>query len=423
MMAELILTVENTQLDGVAPSGAIVTITALDSATGQANLRFAKTAVVDITLRGRPSPHRFDIPADGWYGISIRYPGGVEQRDQQVVGSTKLEIVLGETGSSADPDFVPESTFRSSRYTGDFRSNGRGRGPTRPNKRSSSYFIPIVKPTFRAIGDPGGLLPVQGARNDVVRSVSEGTSQIVLPDHSDLSAVYQSLREGNDETNRYRRWLLSLDDASAELISVPWAWEGLSRDDRSASILLRQEAVREKGTARTRLEVRDPKWAGLLRYVSLGRIDDAAIVAAQILNEYAVSQLYDEWEEIPALALQGKVKGPLVATLGAIILVSTTEHTSPRRWDDWLVNLANWFPGIPDGAAVLGYRSLQRGEFVEAARWLKISVGRGLPFFSATFRLISNAFYQLEDEESIRMISKAVSSVDPTQPFTVLRIR
>lgn len=422
MMAELILTVENTQLDGVAPSGAIVTIMALGSATDQANLRFAKTAVVDITLRGRPSPHHFDIPADGWYGISIRYPGGVEQRDQQVVGSTKLEIVLGETGSSADPDFVPESTFRSSRYTGEFRSNSRVRGPTRPNRRSS-YFIPIVKPTFRAIGVPGGLLPVQGARNDVVRSVSEGTSQIVLPDYSDLSSVYRSLREGNDETNRYRRWLLSLDDGSTELISVPWAWEGLGRDDRSASIMLRQEVVRERGTARTRLEVRDPKWAGLLRYVSLGRIDDAAIVAAQILNEYAVSQLYDEWEDIPALALQGKVKGPLVATLGAIILVSTTEHTSPRRWDDWLVNLAKWFPGIPDGAAVLGYRSLQRGEFEEAARWLKISVERGLPFFSATFRLLSNAFSQLEDDESIRVISKAVSSVDPTQPFTVLRIR
>ncbi|MCJ9745505.1 MULTISPECIES: hypothetical protein [unclassified Neorhizobium] len=419
-MTELILTVESTQLGGVAPSGAIVTLTALDSVPDQVDPRWAKTAVVDITLKGRPSPHRFEIPVDGWYGISVRYPGGVEQRDQQIVGSTKLEIVVGEPNRLAGPDLVPESTFRSTRYTA---SNGRGRGPTRVSRTSSSYFLPLLKPTFRAMDDPAVLLPTRVARNEVVRSVSEETSQILLPDYSDLLAVYQSLRGGNDETNRYQRWLLSLGDASAEMISVPWAWEGLSREDRSASILLRQEAVREKGTSRTRLEVRDPKWAGLLRYVSLGRIDDAALVAAQILNNYAIAQHYDEWEEIPALALQGKVKGPLVATLGAIILVSTAEYTSARRWDAWLENLANWFPGIPDGAAVLGYRSLQRGDFEGAARWLKISVERGLPFFSATFRLLSVAFSQLEDDDSIRVISKAVSSVDPTQPFTVLRLR
>ncbi len=166
-MAELILTVESTQLDGVAPSGAIVTLTALDSVSHEANPRFAKKAVVDITLKGRPSPHRFDIPVDGWYGISVRYPGGVEQRDQQVVGSTKLEIVLGEPFDLADAGFEPEATFRSTRYIGDFRSNGRGRVPTRRSVRSSTY----VKPTFRAFDVPGGLLPVQ-AQTGLVQCLS-----------------------------------------------------------------------------------------------------------------------------------------------------------------------------------------------------------------------------------------------------------
>ncbi|NSZ60049.1 hypothetical protein FY133_24800 (plasmid) [Agrobacterium tumefaciens] len=127
-------------------------------------------------------------------------------------------------------------------------------------------------------------------------------------------------------------------------------------------------------------------------------------------------------KSLPEYALQGKLQDPLVAVLGGIILVSNVAERRDERWDTWLGNLANWFPNLPDAAAIYGYRCLQKGQGDAAGHWLRRSIDQGLPYFTATFRLLTLSLSQLGDREALDLISPAATAVDVTQPFTVIHV-
>jgi hypothetical protein len=117
---------------------------------------------------------------------------------------------------------------------------------------------------------------------------------------------------------------------------------------------------------------------------------------------------------------------------GGIILVTQAQSSEPQEWDNWLENLSNWFPGIPDGAILLGYRRLQQARKAEDVKAvyviLRMAMGRGIPFFSASIQMLGLALAQIsgeipEADDLRRAMSPISTRVDPEQPFTVIRWR
>ncbi|MNU39068.1 hypothetical protein D3C71_277560 [compost metagenome] len=193
------------------------------------------------------------------------------------------------------------------------------------------------------------------------------------------------------------RWLAVTNDGRRFVASLPWAW--------SERPLVADLAI-NKTTGAPRVEASDPRWTGLLELVTGG----FSIGAAAVVKELVERNGLDE------------IESPIVAALVGTILVLSAESTERQSWDDWLDDIARSNTHIPDCAAVLGERHLQCRRYAEGDEWLRESVSRGLPFLSSTFRLLSLGFAQLEDDAQRRRISRALVSVDPTQPFTVLEL-
>jgi hypothetical protein len=52
------------------------------------------------------------------------------------------------------------------------------------------------------------------------------------------------------------------------------------------------------------------------------------------------------------------------------------------------MNLANWFPWLPDGAIIAAELSFRRGERDDAEKWVEEALRRGLPMFSDGLSLL-----------------------------------
>jgi hypothetical protein len=231
---------------------------------------------------------------------------------------------------------------------------------------------------------------------------------------------------------RYSRWLAVGTEGTTDLVSVPWAWWGALRDD-DEEIQFFYDRVRPSPAepdvpGRLRLSVRDQRWFALLEYLGSGRIHHAV----QMLQPALQPEYPDDMFGMPEAALFGKTKGPLVATAGAIALIADATSEQPQYWDPWLDNLANWFPGIPDGAILLGCRRADQArdhaQLQLAFDDIREGIDRGIPYFAATMRMASLALARMGGDvdgtdAALRTIAGVSSRVDPDQPFTVIRLR
>jgi len=122
-----------------------------------------------------------------------------------------------------------------------------------------------------------------------------------------------------------------------------------------------------------------------------------------------------------------KVGDPVAAAAGAC---------APLRLGDlerlelsWTRNLADWFPWLPDGAAVHGEHLARLGEHAEAARRFVEVVSRGLPVFATAFffaferlQLYSlktpTGFDRSAIEGARRFLERFARDIDPIQPIT-----
>lgn len=209
-----------------------------------------------------------------------------------------------------------------------------------------------------------------------------------------------------------------------DLASVPWSWWGeqphQDEEIRLLYDLVRPSPVDRRIPGHLTISVQDRRWSGLLEFLASGRLNRAGDVFDGVLRS-------DDAES----ALYGKFKGPLVAVAGGIVLIAQAKSTEVQRWDGWLENLSNWFPGIPDGPILLGCRRVQQAkssqELLTAYGHLREGIERGIPFFSASIRMLALALAQIggdipDAEESGRYIAPVSSRIDPDQPFTVIRL-
>ena len=232
------------------------------------------------------------------------------------------------------------------------------------------------------------------------------------------------LKGGQENLPEFPRWLCFGTSGQVDLVSVPWAWWGTERaDDDEIRFLydrVRSSSASRKSRGYLNLSLQDHRWFGLIEFLASDRLSRA-------------SEAFDAFlrADLPELALYGKVQKPLTAVAGGIVLITQAKNTERQEWDNWLENLSNWFPGIPDGPILLGCRQVQSASNIDdltvAFNNLHEGYARGIPFFSASIRMLDMALAQIGSDISDadkyrREISFVLSRVDPGQPSTVIRL-
>ena len=117
----------------------------------------------------------------------------------------------------------------------------------------------------------------------------------------------------------------------------------------------------------TALPTGSPLVEAVVAYLVTGNPGHAAEVASQAIE-----------------LMQGKVGDPVAAVLGAYALLRL------GRLDEigeWVENLANWFPHLPDGAILASELAVRAGDRDDA--WLPEAVSRGVPMFADGLSLLA----------------------------------
>jgi len=129
-------------------------------------------------------------------------------------------------------------------------------------------------------------------------------------------------------------------------------------------------------------------------------------------------------------AVLEKVDNPFAATAGALVAVATSRLEQGRIPEQWLWNLANWFPGLPDGPVIVARLLLSRKGFesshVEAKTQLLEAYHRGVPVYSLAVDWLAQDLAAFGDDPDTAGPAKNARRVaqlcDPTRAFTVLRL-
>jgi len=420
--------------------GAIVTVTQIANLAGEkVRSPQTRTKVIDIAS-DLPSYSEFSFENPGVYEIAVRSPYGTDWKEIALQDAMKVTMRIRHRRRELDYSSIVELPRLSNSWL-DTSENLNGNDAPEVGRnditrttdlinygRVLNYFDRLAvrgidAPTFSNFSDTDLLRPVDlgtaspnGDYGFTVPRFSD-SARIDAPTVDELDNLYFGLRGQQNDGVVPTRWQNSFGRNGRDLVSIPWLWFPLIDDpDRSVEFTLRQS--RSHGGATTVLEVQDTKWGALLEFVTQGRMEEASRVADSLVPNNAIGFP----KSLPEYALQGKLQDPLVAVLGGIILVSNVAERRDERWDAWLENLANWFPNLPDAAAIYGYRCLQRGQGDPAGHWLRRSIDQGLPYFSATFRLLTLSLSQLGDREALDLISPAAAAVDVSQPFTVIHV-
>jgi hypothetical protein len=389
----------------------------------------------------------FELPRGGYYSIDVTTPRGPRISKEFLVeeGTSLREVITFEAS--------PHEYLGWQQYAGILRNRSGLRAQSgavetgvvgNENVGWDKYEIPKVfryifasaEPQWfsvRDLPDPYYSTPTINPANMLNWQFNPDTDFVTwfpqMPTSEQGNFLVQALRmpEPNVADNQFPRWIGFETNRHIDLASVPWPWFGMDLDRQFGDEIrflydrIRPSAVDSSSPGYLNLSIQDHRWFGLLEFLASDRMSRAGEMLTNLLPA-----------DVAENALYGKVRGPLVAVAGGIYLVSQAKNAKAQFWDQWLENLMNWFPGIPDGAILLGSRKLQLArsitDFEEAFGYFLESVRRGIPFFSASVRMLSLGLAQISDgipdaEELRRAIAFIATRVDPTQPFTVIRVR
>jgi len=404
----------------------------------------APISVISTRARGQASDYtRFTLPGGGRYQLSIRVPHGTEMVSE--IDVPENAIFLHEIHDKPNsPEKRRGSPIPVGKQVGTDKQISLARPPTlqppglpalrEPANLPAPYYTSLGNGSFMSIfseyaqADTSQVIPhpsvIAGHLDPSslpVQTSKFWTWDPPMPRDDEHYRLIEELRIGSylgwavpeSSDQRYPRWLTFQTERSVDFVSVPWSWWGADERERGEGIRLRQRRLstpRQKAIAPT-VTLTDHRWGALLEFVAAGRLGEAVTIVSGM----------DRQE--PMLALYGKLRSPLAAVLGGLVLVGAEETGRETEWDAWVKNLADWFPGLPDGSILLGYRQLQLGLFQEGGTQLREAVRRGIPYFAASVRMLLLGLAQLQDDETVRVVSKIASKVDPTQAFTVISER
>lgn len=206
----------------------------------------------------------------------------------------------------------------------------------------------------------------------------------------------------------------------SELAVLPSLGQRSEYDDDWNPFLLVDRLAASDSTMTT-VVIDDKDWAGLLGFIAnRDMASGARLLDSELLTRSAVR------------AMEEKVSNPLAALAGALVAVATTHPDLERRWDPWLENLINWFPGIPDGPIILGRRRLIRAKTIDEIEAAKASLlegaRRGVPVYSLSADWLARGLEGIGDKSAafvaVRRAARRLSDrIDPSKAFTVIRVK
>lgn len=173
-------------------------------------------------------------------------------------------------------------------------------------------------------------------------------------------------------------------------------------------------------TSNTRAIVQSPQWAGLLAFLALRDFEGSAIVLDALLSEIGIRS-----------AIVEKVENPLAAVAGALVAIACGRLQRFGIPQQWLENLVNWFPGLPDGPIILSRFLLQQPNDrmenrARAKSLLLLAYNRGIPVYSLSVDWLAEdlaTFYNDPDVAGSAQAARRLRQLsDPTNAFTTLRI-
>jgi hypothetical protein len=268
----------------------------------------------------------------------------------------------------------------------------------------------------------------------IVKIVPAGAT--VKPIALQRDPPYAAVRlEREAGTDSHRAYLVVDDSHGRSMIcAMPYPWRQMTGEEAlvEAVIAIDEETLDDardddRLAWSVRPGVRDRQLGGVLGYLGSG---DAA--AARELLGPAREMLF------------GKMMNPMSAAAGGYLLVhewvsqSAADTTRTPEWVQWIDNLANWFPWLPDGAILQGWLALRRRgrdpDLAGARAALLEAEKRGIPIFTAGIRRLSDGLLILASEAKRRKIPDAELDAalarvrclawqsDPRQVFTCVRL-
>jgi hypothetical protein len=197
-------------------------------------------------------------------------------------------------------------------------------------------------------------------------------------------------------------WMSS--DNTGELLVEAWVRENEFNPKRD-----RFDEIEPETRTDIFINVRDRITAIIINYLGAGEIPIAKTVL-----EPAQGMLYE------------KLANPIAAAAGAYILLLTDRGAKKQPWYNWIENLKNWFPWLPDGAiqhAWLKLRMLKDNESIESIRDLFMDAyKRGLPFYSRGVSMLYDGLTIVENNLiEMGVIDKEVEDARKTVQFLASR--
>lgn len=194
-------------------------------------------------------------------------------------------------------------------------------------------------------------------------------------------------------------------------VSLPLPWQAVrTYQPVPVQVMVRMEP--RQGDIRIGVIVEDPDFATMAGLMSASALPKAVI---------AVRQARD--------MLFGKMQNPLGAAAGGYVLLAAGDREE-NNWHDWVDNLANWFPEIPDGAVLKASLRLRfprdKNSAEEARASLLEAFDRGVPYYSTGVSWLLDGLTQFADdpvvEEKMKIVHRVALRLDLSQAFTVVRI-
>jgi hypothetical protein len=214
-----------------------------------------------------------------------------------------------------------------------------------------------------------------------------------------------------------RVYILINNEETARLICAPLPWFDLSSGETKASF----EVNSPRGDVDVTTAIRDTKLSSIIGYLTHN-----SLANARRLVDSAEGMLFH------------KFSNPLGATAGAYVMLATeTERDSDANWHQWVINLYQNFPWIPDGAIAFATLKLNHQandkDVEQALDGLLEAYHRGIPFYSIGMRWLLDGLTAFSEDDAfihrrpeilacLRAVSIVARRTNYLQAFTNIEV-
>lgn len=217
-----------------------------------------------------------------------------------------------------------------------------------------------------------------------------------------------------------RLFLRANSSAGRMSMSAPIPWPTPDGKSCAVDFLLKDRSLFDSPDVmrgeQSSIIVRHSLYGAIFAYLNAGN-PVGAVRLGRDLEQSAKQMLYE------------KNVNPYAAAAAGYALLRSTDPRIPTEWVPWLLNLANWFPRLPDGAVLAGWNLLQQPDpnISQATELLLEAVRRGIPMYSEGIRLLIEGLSVLPDQKidavraGLRRARSWGARIDPREAFTVIR--